>query len=130
MSNWKLINKTFLYDGTFDGLLTIVFDCYSTKTLPQRIENEQTYFDNFLDNIAIISSDYTKSEIGFLYNGKTYQIKELPIFSLPEFSEQEKMYQELWKSFFKSVTIAERTNKKCQMQFMPKKYWKDLVEIT
>jgi len=250
MSNWKLINKTLLYDGTFDGLLTIVFDCYSTKTLPQKIQNKQTYFDNFLDNIAIITSDYQKSErvfngieknicydalynsfyaflsdeqdkeinilkylcngfdigpkintmlttsyvykvismkrrasfechkfkgllrfaqvdnnlfyasihpdtniieplgqhfinrlpsqnfiihdknrnLGFLYNGETYQIKELPIFSLPEFSEQEKLYQKLWKSFFKSVTITERTNRKCQMQFMPKKYWKDLVE--
>lgn len=250
MSNWKLINKTFLYDGTFDGLLTIVFDCYSSKTLPQKIENEQTYYDNFLENTVNIYSDYEKSErvfkgieknicydalynsfyaflsdekdkeinvlkylcngfdigpkintmltisyvykvislrervsaechkfkgllrfvdvgnnlfyssihpdnniieplghhfikrlptqnfiihdknrnLGFLYNGKTYQIKELPVFSLPNFSEEEKMYQELWKSFFKSVTINERTNRRCQMQFMPKKYWEDLIE--
>lgn len=250
MSNWKLINKTFLYDGTFDGLLTIVFDCYSSKTLPQKIENEQTYYDNFLEDTVIIYSDYEKSErvfkgieknicydalynsfyaflsdekdkeinilkylcngfdigpkintmltisyvykiislkkrvsgechkfkgllrfvdvgnnlfyssihpdnniieplghhfikrlptqnfiihdknrnLGFLYNGETYQIKELPVFSLPNFSEEEKMYQELWKSFFKSITINERPNRRCQMQFMPKKYWKDLIE--
>ena len=250
MSNWKLINKTFLYDGTFDGLLTIVFDCYSSKTLPQKIENEQTYYDNFLEDAVIIYSDYEKSErvfkgieknicydalynsfyaflsdekdkeinilkylcngfdigpkintmltisyvykiislkkrvsgechkfkgllrfvdvgnnlfyssihpdnniieplghhfikrlptqnfiihdknrnLGFLYNGETYQIKELPVFSLPKFSEEEKMYQELWRSFFKSITINERTNRKCQMQFMPKKYWEDLIE--
>lgn len=250
MSNWKLINKTFLYDGTFDGLLTIVFDCYSSKTLPQKIANEQTYYDNFLDDIVLISSDYEKSErvfkgieknicydalynsfyaflsdekdkeinilkylcngfdigpkintiltisyvykvislkkrvsgechkfkgllrfidignnlfyssihpdnniieplghhfikrlptqnfiihdknrnLGFLYNGETYQIKELPVFSLPNFPEEEIIYQELWKSFFKSVTINERTNRRCQMQFMPKKYWEDLIE--
>lgn len=250
MSNWKLINKTYLYDGTFEGLLTIVFDCYTTKTLPNRIEKEQTYFDNFLDDIVLISSDYKKSErvfygieknicydalynsfyaflcdeenieinilkylcngfeigpkintmltlpyvykvlsikkkvygechrfkgllrfadignnifyssihpdnniieplgqhfikrlptqnfiihdknrnIGFMYNCTTYEIRDLPIFQLPKFSEQEKLYQELWKTFFKSVTINERTNKRCQMQFMPKKYWQDLVE--
>ena len=37
MSNWKLINKTFIYDGGFEGLLTIVFDAYVNKTLPQKI---------------------------------------------------------------------------------------------
>ena len=62
MSNWKLINKTFLYDGTFDGLLTIVFDCYSTKTLPQNIKNEQNYNTNFLDDNIFITSNYEKSE--------------------------------------------------------------------
>ena len=25
--------------------------------------------------------------------------------------------------------IKERTNQRCQMQFMPKKYWKDLIEM-
>lgn len=250
MSNWKLINKTYLYDGTFDGLLTIVFDCYSTRTLPQKIESEKTYIDNFLDDVILIPANYEKSErvfkgieknicydtlynsyytflsneenkemyilkylcngfdigpkinnmltisyvykviackkrvfgechqfkgllrfidignnlfyssihpdnnileplghhfikrlpnqnfiihdknrnIGFLYNCETYKIEELPIFSLPELSETEKIYQELWKSFFKSIAIKERTNKRCQMQFMPKKYWQDLIE--
>ena len=37
MSNWKLINKTYLYDGTFYGFLKIVFKCYTEKTLPQKI---------------------------------------------------------------------------------------------
>lgn len=250
MSNWKLINKIYLYDGTFDGLLTIVFDCYSTKTLPQNIENEKNYNNNFLDNTVFIPSNYEKSErvfkgieknicydalynsyytflsneknkeinilkylcdgfdigpkintmlttsyvykvvstkkkvygechrfkgllrfidvgnnlfyssihpdnniieilghhfinrlpsqnfiihdknrnIGFLYNGKDYKIEEMPRFILPNLSDNERLYQELWKSFFKSVTINERTNRRCQMQFMPKKYWQDLIE--
>ena len=46
MSNWKLINKTYLYDGTFYGLLTIVFDSYIHKTLPQKIYNKDTYIYN------------------------------------------------------------------------------------
>lgn len=250
MSNWKLINKIYIYDGTFDGLLTIVFDCYSSKTLPQNIIEEATYSTNFLDNTIFIQSDYEKSDrvfkgieknigystlynsyyaflsnekdkeinilkylcngfdIGpkinnmltisyvykvislkrrvygechrfkgllrfieinnnlfyssihpdnniieplghhfiqrlpsqnfiihdknrnlcFLYNGKTYKIEQINNFTLPNISEKEKNYQELWKSFFKSVTIDERINRKCQMQFMPKKYWKDLIE--
>ena len=50
MSNWKLINKTYIYDGSFEGLLSIVFDCYVSKTLPQKIVASNNYIDNFLDN--------------------------------------------------------------------------------
>jgi len=43
-------------------------------------------------------------------------------------STGEKRYQNLWKTFFKNIAIAERKNPKLQRQFMPKKYWKYLVE--
>jgi probable DNA metabolism protein len=43
-------------------------------------------------------------------------------------STAEKQYQVLWKTFFKHIAIAERKNPKLQRQFMPKKYWKYLVE--
>lgn len=250
MSNWKLINKIYLYDGTFDGLLTIIFNCYTTKTLPQNIKNQNLYNNNFLDNTTFIQTDYEKAErifkginknicynalynsfyaflsnekdkeiniikyicngfdIGpkinnmltlsyvykvislkrnvfgechrfkgllrfmeisnnllyssihpdnniieilghhfinrlpsqnfiihdknrnlcFLYNGKNYRIEEINNLHLPNISEEEKTYQNLWKTFFKTITINERTNKRCQMQFMPKKYWQDLIE--
>ena len=62
MSNWKLINKTYLYDGTFNGFLTLVFDCYCTKTLPQKIFPEMEYFSNFLDTPIFIETDFEKSK--------------------------------------------------------------------
>ena len=62
MPNWKLINKTYLYDGTFDGLLTIVFDSYASKTLPQKIYSQDEYVSNFLDKTLFIKSDYEKSQ--------------------------------------------------------------------
>ena len=62
MSNWKLINTTYLYDGTFDGLLTIVFDSYSYKTLPQKIVPEEKYVENFLDKTQYIDTNYEKSK--------------------------------------------------------------------
>lgn len=43
-------------------------------------------------------------------------------------SAQEQAYQTLWKTFFKHIAITERKNPKLQSQFMPKKYWKYLVE--
>ena len=43
-------------------------------------------------------------------------------------TEEEQKYQQLWKLFFKTIAIQERKNARCQMQFMPKKYWQDLIE--
>ena len=30
---------------------------------------------------------------------------------------------------FKTIAIKERENKKCQMSFMPKKYWHNIIEM-
>lgn len=46
----------------------------------------------------------------------------------PELSKKEKNIQNLWQSFFEAVTIENRRNPKVQQQFMPKKYWKYLIE--
>lgn len=250
MSNWKLINKTYLYDGTFSGFLTIVFDSYSMKTLPQKINKKDSYLTNFLDKTieietnshkaqmvldgiekmvgypslynsyyAFLSNEKEKEliilkylcdafdmgskinnnlttsyvfktinmrrrtlaechklkgllrfqEIGenlcyasihpdnniieplgqhfikrfpsmsflihdknrdvcFVYHNKEYRIIDSKNIKIPEFTENEKVYQELWKMFFKTIAIKERKNSRCQMQFMPKKYWEDLIE--
>lgn len=250
MSNWKLINKTYLYDGTFNGFLTIVFDCYTNKTLPQKIDSQADYIPNFLDKTEIIETDSQKAqrvfigieknicwealynsyyaflceekdkemyllkylcngfdigpkinhmltlsyvfkvinlkrrsfgechrlkgllrfqEVGenlcyasihpdnyileplgqhfirrlpsmnfiihdknrnlcFIYNTKEYRIINSQNIKIPTISEDEKRYQELWKMFFQTIAIQERKNSRCQMQYMPKKYWKDLIE--
>lgn len=43
--------------------------------------------------------------------------------------EEEEGYMGLWRTFFEAVSIEGRKNLKCQRNFMPKKYRKDLVEI-
>lgn len=40
----------------------------------------------------------------------------------------EVQYQQLWKQYFKSVTIQERRNIKLHLRHMPRRYWKYLVE--
>jgi probable DNA metabolism protein len=37
-------------------------------------------------------------------------------------------YEDLWRTYFKSMTIKERINPRLQMQHMPQKYWKHLIE--
>lgn len=43
-------------------------------------------------------------------------------------AEEEVLFQDLWKQYFKSTSIEERKNKRLQMQHMPKRYWKYLTE--
>ena len=67
-------------------------------------------------------------ELCFVYNGKECRIIKSKDIKIPSVTNEEQAYQELWKLFFKTISIRERTNPRCQMQFMPKKYWKDLIE--
>lgn len=45
-----------------------------------------------------------------------------------KFHSREASYQAYWQVYFKSIAIASRSNPRLQSQFMPKKYWKYLVE--
>ena len=38
--------------------------------------------------------------------------------------------EELWKDFYKIIGINERKNDRCRMNFMPKKYWKYMIEMS
>lgn len=42
---------------------------------------------------------------------------------------KEEKIEDLWKTFFKTIAIKERENKKVQMNFMPKKYWNYIIEM-
>ena len=46
-----------------------------------------------------------------------------------ELSNKEEDFEELWKTFFKTISIKERKNLKVQRNFMPKKYWNYLIEM-
>ncbi len=251
MFNWNVIEKTYVYDGSFEGLLTMVFNCYIQKTIPCKIISQDEFAQNFLENFenkqteeekasrifhgivknisydtlynsyyaflsntkekemailkyllngfvigpkinTMLSIDFVFSvyamrkktlseahklkgllrfmEIGnnvfyasihpthnvlenvghhfikrlpmqnfiihdknrniaFLYNTTEYVIRDDSTLLLPNISEEEKKYQMLWKTFFDTIAIKERTNPRLQMQFMPKKYWQDLTEF-
>ena len=43
-------------------------------------------------------------------------------------AEDEKMFQKLWKEYFKSITIKERINPKLHRQNLPVRFWKYLPE--
>jgi len=45
-----------------------------------------------------------------------------------QMAQDEKLFQDLWRGYFKALTIKERINLKLQRQHMPKRFWKYLTE--
>jgi len=94
-----------------------------------------SHFTNrFADQKWIIYD--TKRNYGYYYDLKTATEMTLdsthlfPEGKLDEASmaKDEKLYQALWKGYFKSITIKERINPKLHRQHLPKRYWKYLTE--
>lgn len=48
---------------------------------------------------------------------------------LPELCSDEKKYQSLWKKYFETIAIRERTNPRCRRNMMPARYHRHLTEI-
>lgn len=80
----------------------------------------------------------TKRKYGVHYDKETEQLTEAIIDFITDkedlspttilFDPDEKLYQGLWKNYFKSVNIPIRKNTKLHLQHVPKRYWKHLVE--
>ena len=113
-TRFKMINDKFLYAeiAPDNDILELL-----SKHFKKRLKNE----------LWIIKD--TKRNILCIYDQKkTYLISGEDI-KLLEFNNNDNYYEELWKSFFKTIAIKERTNKKCQISFMPKKYWHNIIEM-
>ncbi len=56
----------YLYDGSFDGLLTAIYEAYYRRENPDKILNQNDYQDSFLYEDIIIETDMDKA--GKVYN--------------------------------------------------------------
>jgi len=98
-----------------------------TNNIIQLIAN---HFKKRLSNEYWIIHD-EKRKIYAIYNLKniTYLHDENILSLNLNLADEENSIEDLWKTFFKTVAIKERENKKTQMNFMPKKYWKNIIEM-
>lgn len=66
-----------------------------------------------------------------IYNKKKYIVvlEENFTFNTLTLSEEEKDIESLWKVFYKTIGIDARRNDRCRRNFMPKKYWKYILEV-
>lgn len=89
------------------------------------------HFKKRLKNEYFIIKD-KKREIFSIYNKNNYCIVNDNDFKLitNKLSIDELEYQKLWTSFYKTIGIESRRNDKCRMNFMPKRYWKYLIEMS
>lgn len=85
----------------------------------ERLKNELWIIK---DNAREIYALYDTKKVTFL---KKDDICKLDL----HFSSDEVLFEELWKTFFKTIAIKERKNLKCQMNHLPKKYWKNMLEM-
>ncbi len=82
-----------------------------------RLANQIWVIHDIKRNIAVFY-DKTKWYVNEFYGNDNYEI-----------SDNELLYRDLWKEFHKKVAITERLNPNLQRSFMPKKYWKYLIEM-
>ena len=115
-TRFKMINNKFLYAeiSPDNNILELL-----SKHFQKRLKNE----------LWIIKD--TNRNILSIYDLNTYHIisgENIKLLAL-EKNKNDNYYENLWCIFFKTIAIKERKNKKCQMSFMPKKYWHNMIEM-
>lgn len=111
---FSLINNKFLYSPIEpdNNILELI-----SPHFQRRFSNEYWIIHDIKRNIASV------------YNKVSWEITEMndDIYnSLKSYNDE---FEDLWKNYFVSTTIKERTNPKLQKQYMPKRYWKNLTEF-
>lgn len=87
------------------------------------------HFADRLKNDPFIIHDTGRSKAIIARDGRWY-ISQFTKNSLPGLSEDEEAWRQLWRNYFDTIAIKERTNPRCQKTFMPVRYWKNLTEMT
>lgn len=90
-----------------------------SKHFINRLKNEYWIIKDVRRNILAL---YDTKEIIFC-NGDDFTLLT------NKFSKEEKTFQELWFSFYDTIGIKTRKNDRCRKNFMPKRYWKYIIEM-
>jgi len=87
------------------------------------------HFCERFKNDPFIIHDKKRSK-ALVASGGDFFITEFTSKDLPDLESGENEYRTLWKRYFDTIAIRERTNPRCQKNFMPVRYWKNLTEMT
>lgn len=85
------------------------------------------HFKERLKNENFIIHD-TRREIAVFYNKKEWIVKDIEKPDPFLVRDSEEVYEDLWRTYFKSISIETKTNPKLQKKNMPMRYWKYLTE--
>ena len=87
------------------------------------------HFTARMNTQAFVIYDKTHEQAG-LWNGRHWTVTDASNPLPPTYTQAEKQYRQLWKTFYDTIAITERINPKLRQNFMPKKYWRNMVEMT
>lgn len=76
------------------------------------------HFSKRFNNQRYIIHDL-KRQIAFIKNDDFIGVQNISSFEEPKISDNEEKFSKLWKTFFDSIAIESRQNKKLQQQLMP-----------
>ena len=88
----------------------------------------RSHFCARYQNETFFIYDRTHREV-LLYSGGKAVITPLEHFQMSPPDETEAAYRLLWKRFYDTIAIRERTNPKCRRTQMPKRYWNTMTEF-
>ncbi len=72
-----------------------------------------------------------KRDIISIYDKKNYYLIPASTIKMDiELNKNELEYEDLWCTFYNTIGIKERRNEKLRLNFMPKKYWKHILEMS
>lgn len=86
------------------------------------------HFANRLSNENWAIHDLKRNTAVF-YNKREWVVKNFTLEDDIIVREDEDEYQDLWKAYYKHISIESRKNLRLKKSFMPMKYWKHLIEI-
>ena len=69
-----------------------------------------------------------KRELAACWDTRQWTLHDLPAVEMPDLPIKETDFQQLWKTYFSHIAVRQRNNPRVQRSFMPKKYWKHLIE--
>ena len=83
------------------------------------------------DPLIIRDAGRNKAVVAYEHNWYVtdFDGRHMPDGSELVMSEDERSYQDLWRSYFDHIAIKERINPRCQRNHMPVRYWKHLTEV-
>ncbi len=108
-----------LDDGTLYGKIETKFNV---------VYHLGTHFLERFNNQNYIIHDLNR-KLAFIKNETFCGVQEVVTFDEPTISQNEEKFSNLWKTFFASVAIESRTNKKLQRQMVPLLYRTFMTEF-
>jgi probable DNA metabolism protein len=119
----NLQSELFRYNHKMTGFLR--FEELEDGTLYAKVDSKfnivyfqgKHFFKRF-NNQSFIIHDI-KRKLAFIKNDSFKGIQKVTDFDIPTVSKNEEKFKKLWKTFFDSVAIETRENKKLQQQFVP-----------